>query len=89
ANQHIETRLNALLKVNAALISHDFDFNERTELLDRINRLEKENKENYNVVHNEPQKLNAKQIDFTEFTNADESDSNWLKQNVTAAKKIE
>ncbi|KAK6100835.1 hypothetical protein QQG55_2245 [Brugia pahangi] len=76
ANQHIETKLKALLK-------------ERTELLDRINRLEKENKENYDVVHNEPQKLNAKQINITEFTNPDESDSNRLKQNVTAAEKIQ
>ncbi|KAK6100836.1 hypothetical protein QQG55_2245 [Brugia pahangi] len=89
ANQHIETKLKALLKVSAVLISHDFDFNERTELLDRINRLEKENKENYDVVHNEPQKLNAKQINITEFTNPDESDSNRLKQNVTAAEKIQ
>lgn len=108
ANQHIETKLKALLK-------------ERTELLDRINRLEKENKENYDVVHNEPQNteystttpaifetdvnpycgccrnriknwnkmLNAKQINITEFTNPDESDSNRLKQNVTAAEKIQ
>ncbi|VDK79653.1 unnamed protein product [Litomosoides sigmodontis] len=42
ANQHTETKLKALLK-------------ERAELLNRVNRLEKENKENYNVVYNESQ----------------------------------
>ncbi|EJD75659.1 hypothetical protein LOAG_17239 [Loa loa] len=41
-NQDIAVKLKVLLK-------------ERAELLDRINRLEKGNKENYNAVHNEPQ----------------------------------
>uniref|UniRef100_A0A1I7W5F4 EABR domain-containing protein n=2 Tax=Loa loa TaxID=7209 RepID=A0A1I7W5F4_LOALO len=42
-NQDIAVKLKVLLK-------------ERAELLDRINRLEKGNKENYNAVHNEPQR---------------------------------
>ncbi|VBB31047.1 unnamed protein product [Acanthocheilonema viteae] len=43
ADQHIATKLKALLE-------------ERTELLEQINRLEKENKENY-IIYNEPQNI--------------------------------
>uniref|UniRef100_A0A0R3RVQ8 Uncharacterized protein n=1 Tax=Elaeophora elaphi TaxID=1147741 RepID=A0A0R3RVQ8_9BILA len=76
ANQHVETKLKALLE-------------ERTELLNRINRLEKENKENCNVTHDESQRIIGKETDFTGFVNNDRNDSSWLKQKVTDTEKIQ
>ncbi|MCP9259055.1 hypothetical protein DINM_002033 [Dirofilaria immitis] len=73
ANQHAETKLKALLK-------------ERTELLNRINRLEKEN-ENRNVVRNEPHKTTGKAIESRDFLNIDPDDPNLLKEKEAAVEK--
>ncbi|VDK77065.1 unnamed protein product [Onchocerca ochengi] len=75
ANHHIETKLKVLLK-------------ERTDLLNRINRLEKENKENRNVVHNEPQRMSGKVMDSSNFVNTD-PDSNRLNEKDAAMEKIQ
>ncbi|CAG9531339.1 unnamed protein product [Cercopithifilaria johnstoni] len=92
ANQHIATKLKILLK-------------ERTELLNRINRLEKENKENCNVVYDESRRqLLQKSLKPTlihivaiveakmngkEMIFTDRSDSNWLKQKIATREKFQ